>query len=151
MPLFLFLVFFDQVTKAFFADRDFFIGPIRFIGVKNYSLPFGIPGSSLTSLMAATTGLILLSLYIYALQRSGRKVSKIGAALLLSGGVSNLIDRLRFGYVRDFIDSGLMFTFNFADLFIAVGLVLLIFPARNRPDKSNSQTISESDTKIPHH
>ncbi len=45
--------------------------------------------------------------------------------MILAGAVSNLLDRLTLGYVRDFIDLNLGFTFNVADIFIVLGLLAL--------------------------
>jgi signal peptidase II len=41
--------------------------------------------------------------------------------------VGNLIDRLRFGYVTDFIDVGIWPTFNIADSAIVVGVIILAY------------------------
>jgi signal peptidase II len=50
--------------------------------------------------------------------------------LLAGGAVGNLIDRLAFGYVLDFIDIGVgslrFWTFNIADAGISLGIVILL-------------------------
>jgi signal peptidase II len=50
--------------------------------------------------------------------------------LLIGGAIGNLIDRVRFGYVIDFIDMGVghlrWFTYNLADAFITVGAIFLL-------------------------
>lgn len=53
---------------------------------------------------------------------------QLGLALVLSGAIGNLIDRVALGYVRDFIAFDFMNfpVFNFADSCITVGAVLLI-------------------------
>jgi lipoprotein signal peptidase len=55
-------------------------------------------------------------------------------ALVLGGAAGNLIDRLRFGYVLDYVGVGPWPTFNVGDVAIAVGAVLIalavLFPAR---------------------
>jgi signal peptidase II len=54
----------------------------------------------------------------------------IALGLLLGGAIGNLLDRLLYGYVTDFIDVGIgnsrFYTFNVADSAISVALVLLI-------------------------
>jgi signal peptidase II len=67
--------------------------------------------------------------------------SKVGASallsfalgLLLGGAVGNLADRVRLGYVVDFVDAGLgslrFYTFNVADAAISTALLLLILAA----------------------
>lgn len=59
------------------------------------------------------------------------KIYKLSLALILSGGLGNFIDRLRMGYVVDFIFSPLNGIYNFpvfnvADIFITIGSGLLI-------------------------
>lgn len=46
--------------------------------------------------------------------------------LILAGAIGNLIDRIRFGYVVDFIDLRVWPVFNFADILISAGGLLLI-------------------------
>jgi lipoprotein signal peptidase len=53
---------------------------------------------------------------------------EFGALILIfSGGISNIIDRIYFGCVIDFIDLKFWPVFNFADIFITFGVVILIF------------------------
>ena len=61
------------------------------------------------------------------------KISAIGAALIIGGAIGNLIDRVLWGHVIDFIDWYIgryhWPTFNLADAAITVGCVLMIFDA----------------------
>ena len=52
--------------------------------------------------------------------------SRVSLGLVLGGTVGNLIDRLRLGYVTDFIDFGYWPAFNVADSSISVGVAVLI-------------------------
>ena len=52
-----------------------------------------------------------------------------GCALILGGALGNMIDRLRFGYVIDFIDLRVWPVFNLGDSAITVGVTLLIWHA----------------------
>ena len=47
--------------------------------------------------------------------------------MVLGGTVGNLIDRLRFGYVTDFIDFGFWPAFNIADSAIVVGVIIFAY------------------------
>jgi len=69
------------------------------------------------------------------------------SALLIGGGIANLIDRLRFGYVVDYIDLKSLFTyigidnirlpvFNIADLAITLGAILLIYNLLKKEKKN---------------
>ena len=57
---------------------------------------------------------------------AGSLASQVYLALILGGAVGNLIDRLRFGYVVDFLDFRIWPVFNLADSAITVGTALLI-------------------------
>ena len=70
--------------------------------------------------------MVLLILVFYA-SRSREVSTKYGFALILGGGISNFIDRLTAGCVRDFIDLGFFPSFNLADAAISVGVIVMIF------------------------
>ena len=59
---------------------------------------------------------------------------KLPAGLIISGGISNILDRLFRGAVVDFIDLKIFPIFNFADVFIClgVGIMLLLFYGRTK-------------------
>jgi signal peptidase II len=59
--------------------------------------------------------------------RSGQRHPLLPVALgfVLGGSVANLLDRVRLGYVTDFLDFERWPAFNLADTFIVVGVVLL--------------------------
>jgi signal peptidase II len=86
-----------------------------------------------TAAAAATAGLLWLFVTGY-----GGKLFAISVPLIASGALGNLVDRLRFGYVVDFIrfhiaDSFVWPTFNVADSTITVGVVLLFIESLKTP------------------
>lgn len=64
------------------------------------------------------------------------KLETISLVLILSGAIGNLIDRLRFGYVVDFIDFRVWPVFNIADSSITIGACLLILSLLKSPSKN---------------
>lgn len=54
-------------------------------------------------------------------------------ALILGGAVGNLIDRIRFGHVIDFLDVRVWPVFNLADSAITIGVAWLIWDTMRRP------------------
>ena len=54
-------------------------------------------------------------------------LGKIGILLVISGAVGNLIDRARLGFVVDYLDFHIIwsYVFNLADCFVVVGTILL--------------------------
>jgi len=72
--------------------------------------------------------------------------------LIIAGGLGNLCDRIRYGFVVDFIDINELFSypmFNVADCFVVVGAVLMViavlFEEKLKGNKTN--TISEQGTE----
>lgn len=72
--------------------------------------------------------------------RAMEATARWGCALLLGGSAGNLIDRLRWGYVVDFIDLRVWPVFNVGDSAITIGVALLIwhslFTARGRDHRA---------------
>ncbi len=57
-------------------------------------------------------------------------------ALILGGAVGNLIDRVRLGYVIDFLDLRVWPVFNLADSAITIGVALLLWQTLRKPSKN---------------
>ncbi|MEO7665106.1 MAG: signal peptidase II, partial [Candidatus Limnocylindrales bacterium] len=82
----------------------------------------------------ALASLAVMGLIVAYHARSGRSpYMTLTLGLLLGGAIGNAIDRLRFGYVVDFVDGGLggfrWYTFNLADACISASIVLLVVMA----------------------
>lgn len=76
--------------------------------------------------------LIIISFIIYYISkhRPKSRLEKVGYSLILGGAFGNLLDRVIYGYVVDFLDFNIFGydypIFNLADCFIFIGVVLLI-------------------------
>lgn len=95
----------------------------------SFGMLAGVPGARL---ILSTIPVVVAAIMIVWLGRLGRRFAAAGAALIIGGAFGNLIDRIRYGYVVDFLDfSGLMFpfVFNVADAAISVGFGCLILDA----------------------
>ena len=68
---------------------------------------------------------LLVIVFMIVKRRALSMIDKISLSLILGGTLGNLTDRLRFGYVVDFLDFRVWPVFNVADSFITVGAVLL--------------------------
>ncbi len=75
----------------------------------------------------ASVALIIFTLYMIKNYRES-KMAMLFSVLVISGGIGNLIDRIRIGYVVDYIEVRLFrfAIFNFADICVTVGIVLLL-------------------------
>lgn len=127
----------DQFSKYLIA-RNFqlnasvgLVGSVlRFTYIRNPNAAFGISFGPRTPLLPiALLAICILFLTFY---RTGSKcgVGLVGLSLILGGALGNLIDRVRFREVIDFIDVGVgrfrWPVFNIADSCVTVGVVLLM-------------------------
>jgi signal peptidase II len=75
------------------------------------------------------TALLIVAgaIYFYRTQMANeRLIAQLTMGLVLGGAFGNIIDRVRLGYVVDFIQVGWFPIFNLADSFISIGAVLLM-------------------------
>ena len=108
--------------------QDFF----HFTYVTNDGMAFGLglPGGKhvLLVMTLLLTGFIVGFLWK---ERDGHFFVKYGLALILSGAIGNLIDRIIYGKVVDFMDFMIgdfhWYIFNVADSAVTIGMVLFIY------------------------
>ena len=136
-------ILFDQITKytaKYYLEGQgvySFIGDTFRLGYSENTGAFLGLGSSLpenirTFLFSGLVALFLLAFLVYIIKSSSiNKIGVIAGALIISGGLSNLIDRLvNNGAVIDFMNMGIgslrTGIFNVADMAIMLGALLLI-------------------------
>ena len=87
-----------------------------------------------------TTIIILITLIILWMIIKTKKVEKLGFMMIFGGSLGNIFDRLYYKSVPDFIDVHInnfhWFIFNVADIFITLGVILLIVLEIFRNSKS---------------
>lgn len=131
----------DQMTKAwairrlrFGGDREIIPGFLNFIYAQNPGVAFSMfdEGGDAGRWGLSAVAIVAAVLVLYYFWRTPRAHDRLlGAlALLLAGIVGNVTDRVRLGFVIDFIDvqfgSWHYPTFNVADMAICIGAGLLI-------------------------
>ena len=122
----------DQVTKHVVASHlrveqgIHVVGPFWIRHVENSGIAFGL-FSSATAAVIVVTGIAVAAMLVY-FARSGARhpVLPVALGLVIGGSVSNLADRVRLGYVTDFLDFRYWPAFNLADSFIVVGVAILV-------------------------
>lgn len=137
-----FFLFFDQLLK-FFARTNIIKTRIfaNFFGWEYFentgiafSLPFSIP------ILIIITPIIILYLLYYLNKKTKKDLAASwGVALIITGALSNFIDRLLFGFTVDYLK---IFTavINIADVMISVGIMLLVYnEIKNKEQKANSK------------
>lgn len=118
----------DQFSKYLAAsclsqDGLFFIKKnLGFKLYKNYGLAFGLP---ISNVLAISLNVLALLLFLFISKK--KQISLFSFSLILSGALSNLIDRIFLGYTVDFLVFSSRWILNLADAFIICGLALAIF------------------------
>lgn len=103
---------------------------LRITNVENPGILFGMPASPLVSLLAPLA-IILAAVVIYWKFHGAKSaLLNLGTGLFVGGTLGNLLDRIIYGHVTDFVEvvtfGGYVRTiFNLADLCIIAGIVLL--------------------------
>ena len=132
----------DQVVKVLVRSRlelfesvPIVPGILNLTRVHNTGAAFGVLNGvdfqykTLVVALIATAALSGLAIYAATLDASQR-LSRVGLALIIGGAAGNLIDRIAYGYVLDFVDAyydGWHFwAFNVADAAITIGVGLMI-------------------------
>ena len=144
----------DQVTKAAITSRFFMHesygvidGFFNIVYVINPGAAFGfLAGASATFryifFIGITVIAILLIIYYLVKNKSGSIVTVISLTFIFAGAVGNLIDRIRFGAVVDFLDVYVGTwhwpAFNVADSAISIGAALMIWEMILRRKKGNA-------------
>lgn len=134
-----FVLLADQISKWWVIDIIYLPqrGAIDLSGifdltfVKNFGVSFGMLRANgdieRWGLMALSGGIAFV--FLMWMRHAERRLTILALAMVVGGALGNMIDRLRFGYVVDFLDfSGLFFpwVFNVADAAITVGAGLLV-------------------------
>jgi signal peptidase II len=89
--------------------------------------------------VAAVISVVVIILYSRHKMAQSMLV-KVSLGMILGGSIGNLIDRIRFGAVTDFIDVGAWPVFNLADSAIDIGVVLLIIYILFRMKKDSKES-----------
>ncbi len=131
----------DQCTKIYVSNlmliNNFsnikLLPFLDIVFVRNTGISFGmlseggLLGRYFFSAFSITVGSFLVFLSIL----TEKKIVCLGLCLISSGAIGNAIDRIYFGGVIDFIDIFVYNlhwpAFNFADIFITIGVILLLF------------------------
>lgn len=129
------IVAFDQITKYFaslkLADGSvvkFIPGVVQFKYAENTGMAFSMLSGARWVFIALTVVVCVGVFYYLFSNRCKNLWLYWSLGVILSGGIGNLIDRARFGYVVDFIEPTFMdfAVFNIADCAVTCGAVVLI-------------------------
>lgn len=112
--------------------------------VRNYGAGFSILQNETVFLSVLSIFAVLVLAYLLIKAKKSDTVSIISYILIISGAIGNLIDRIRLGYVVDFLDFKIFGydypVFNIADSFITIGcfilMITVILESKNAKNKA---------------
>lgn len=131
----------DQLTKYFASTALTLYKPVEVMPMFNFTLMHN-PGAAFSFLSDASgwqrwfftvVALVVSTVIVFWIKRLPvhEKWQAIGLAMILGGALGNVIDRVLFGYVIDFIQvyysEWYWPAFNIADAAISIGVVILIY------------------------
>ena len=131
------VVFLDQVSKWLVMESMSLGEHVRVVGsffklsyIHNPGAVFGLTfGGKYLHLILACAALVVVVLMLLRLPAT-EKIANLGLSLVFGGAIGNVIDRIRFGWVIDFLNFGFgdvrWWVFNVADACVTVGAGLLI-------------------------
>ncbi|MDQ3074662.1 MAG: signal peptidase II [Pseudomonadota bacterium] len=134
----------DQVTKWFITGpldlervQQIVLLPIfNLTWVENRGISLGLAQAQNDThrwLLVALTAAIALAV-AWWIRREDKQGDRLALGLVLGGAIGNIVDRVRFGYVVDFLDLHFgevrpFYVFNVADAAISIGVVILLLRA----------------------
>ena len=135
MIMIVLIIAFDQITKYFaslkLADGSiakFIPGVVQFKYAENTGMAFSILSGARWVIIALTV-VVCVGVFYYLFSNRCKSLWLYWSlGVILSGGIGNLIDRIRFGYVVDFIEPTFVnfAIFNIADCAVTCGAVVLV-------------------------
>jgi len=132
------VVIIDRVTKLFFSELLSFGESLPVIRnvlhmtlVHNTGIAFGFfKNQGIVFIVIPIVAIFLLVFNIYYYRQNNEALSRVyivAFSLILGGAIGNLIDRIVYGHVIDFIDFRVWPVFNIADSAITIGAIMIAF------------------------
>ena len=134
-PVFSFVFISDQITK-YAVYKNMSLGEsipaegiIRITYARNTGMAFSLfENFGIILLILSLIIASILIVYLFTIDKP-RIVIRVFSGLVVAGALGNILDRIRFGYVNDFIDVGWWPVFNIADSSITIAIGIYIFDA----------------------
>lgn len=123
----------DRILKALalqqFEAKSLFGELFLFNFTKNFNISFSLPlsGPILNIIIAAIILGLIYIIYKLILKEKCLSSKSLLLTFILFGAISNMADRLLYGYVIDYLELKYFTVFNLADAMISFGVISLIF------------------------
>ena len=144
--IFFVLVVFDLFSKKIVFDLiglHTFIPLTSFLDlthIHNFGVSFGLFSGVISPWILVILGLLIVTFIFYLMKSASNNFEEWSLLIIISGAISNIIDRIFNGYVIDFIyfhyKDFFWPAFNFADIYITIGIIMIII---NIFRKTNNQ------------
>lgn len=110
------------------GPKEFLFGLFNFTYVENTGAAFSLFSDKTDALSLLTVLFLIAMVFLLMKKTFSSKFLNASFMLVIAGGLGNLIDRLYYGYVIDFIEPLFIdfAVFNFADCCITVGAFMII-------------------------
>ena len=145
--IFLLLVLFDILSKYIvfnYIDLYQFIKITYFFDIThihNFGVSFGLFAGTIPALVLVIIGLFVTAFVLYLYINSSEFLERWGLFIIICGAIGNIVDRFINGYVIDFlylhINQYYWPAFNFADIYISIGIFFILLYFLNNSFKRN--------------
>ena len=130
---------------------------LRLTYVQNRGMAFGMLSDSRWVFLILSTVMIAALTYFIACTKGYARMVYVSMAFALGGGIGNMIDRIAYGYVIDYVDfypiPAWIWVFNLADAAICVGVVLfavyLLFFEKKAKAAGKKAVFDDTSKKMP--
>ncbi len=130
----IFFLIIDQVTKLIVIGKipekesiPIINNIFHFTHIKNTGIAFGLfQGNSRFVLILGVFTLLTFIILFFTYKRPSGVIVNLALGLICAGAMGNLIDRIFYGKVIDFLDFRIWPVFNIADASVVIGIILVI-------------------------
>lgn len=144
----------DMLTKYIFEGKEFHLikGFIGILSCHNSGAAFSMFSGYTIALTIFTAILMIVFMVYYVKFDNDNIVFQISFSLIMGGAIGNFIDRIIFGYVRDFINFEFInfAIFNIADTALTIGIIglciyILFLDKNNNSNKNHDNNLIQKE------
>ena len=132
-------IVFDSIDLHTFISLTFFLDLTH---IHNFGISFGLFSGLISPWILIILGLLVVAFIFYLMKSASDTLEEWGLLIIISGAISNIIDRILNGYVIDFIyfhyKSFFWPAFNFADIYITIGIIMIVINVLRKINNSIS-------------
>ena len=120
-------IVFDSIDLHTFISLTFFLDLTH---IHNFGISFGLFSGLISPWLLIIIGLLVVGFIFYLMKSASDTFEEWSLLIIISGALSNIIDRIFNGYVIDFIyfhyKDFFWPAFNFADIYITIGIIMIV-------------------------